>query len=66
MSKKKEKDAEVTKQPKMEAFQTDHELFMQAFESKCFLFVFVLVFLFVSWRSNGQSFFLCCFFFLNV
>lgn len=32
VSKKKEKDAEVTKQPKMEAFQTDHELFMQAFE----------------------------------
>ncbi|EAT39636.1 AAEL008578-PA [Aedes aegypti] len=32
VSKKREKDAEVTKQPKMDSMQTDHELFMQAFE----------------------------------
>lgn len=48
-SKKKEKDTEVAKQPKMDSLQTDHELFMQAFESKFFLFVFVLIFLFLAW-----------------
>ncbi|XP_053686215.1 polycomb protein suz12 [Sabethes cyaneus] len=30
--KKREKDAELPKQPKIDHFQTDHELFMQAFE----------------------------------
>lgn len=32
ISKKKEKEVEVTKQPKIDQLQTDHELFMQAFE----------------------------------
>lgn len=32
VSKKRDREAEVAKQPKMEQLQTDHELFMQAFE----------------------------------
>lgn len=34
--KKRDKDTESSKNPRLEHIQADHELFLQAFESKCF------------------------------
>lgn len=34
--KRKDKDAETTKNPRMDHIQADHELFLQAFESRFF------------------------------
>lgn len=65
--KKKEKDTEVAKQQqptKVEQFQTDHELFMQAFESECLCFFFCRVsFMFscLVWAIASCVLFVCVF-----
>lgn len=61
--KKKEKDTEVAKQQqptKVEQFQTDHELFMQAFESECLCFFAVFLLCFLVWFGPSLRVFSVC------